>query len=71
LVALPLALELDRLAWSLVLRLDGLEKVKDVLSARSRPQGKEMVVLICERATAADRHKTRVAVFREDHKPQY
>jgi hypothetical protein len=44
-----------------------LEAVKDVLRARGRPQGEELVIRIGEGSTAADRHETRVAVFREDH----
>src|SRR5262249_7651121 len=63
----PGAGPLDRLTRSRVLRLSRLEEVKDVLRARCRPQGEELVIRIGERPTAADRHETRVAVFREDH----
>ena len=58
---------LDRLTRSRVLRLSRLEEVKDVLRARCRPEGEELVVRIGEGPTAADRDETRVAVFREDH----
>ena len=58
---------LDRLTRTRVLRLSRLEEVKDVLRARCRPQGEELVIRIGEGSTAADRHETRVAVFREDH----
>ena len=57
---------LDRLTRSRVLRLSRLEEVKDVLRARCRPQGEELVIRIGEGPTAADRYETRVAVFRED-----
>jgi hypothetical protein len=58
---------LDRLTRSRVLRPSRLEEVKDVLSARCRPQGEELVIRIGEGSTAADRYETRVAVFWEDH----
>ncbi len=67
LAARPCACPLDRLTRSRVLRLSRLEEVKDVLRARCRPQGEELVIGIGEGPTAADRHETRVAVFREDH----
>src|SRR4029077_16506176 len=57
----------DRLTRSRVRRLRRLEEVKYVLRARCRPQGEELVIRIGEGPAAADRHKTRVAVFREDH----
>ena len=63
----PSASMVDRLTWSWVLRLSRLEEVKDVLRARCRPQGEELVIRIGECPTAADRHETRVANFREDH----
>ena len=44
-----------------------MEPVEDVLRGRRRPQGEEVVIRIGEGPTAADRHETRVAVFREDH----
>ena len=44
-----------------------LEEVKDVLRALCRPQSEELVIRFGEGPTAADRHETRVAVFREDH----
>ena len=58
---------LDRLTWPWVFKPSRLEEVKDVLRARCRPQGEELVIRIGEGPTAADRHETRVAVFREDH----
>ena len=57
----------DRLSWSGVLRLSRREEVKNVLRARCRPQGEELVICIGEGPTAADRHEPRVALFREDH----
>src|SRR5687768_2757057 len=44
-----------------------LEKIEDVLRARCRPQGEELMIRIGEGPTATDRHETRVADFREDH----
>jgi hypothetical protein len=35
---------LDRFTWSRVVRLSRLEQLKDVLRARGRPQGEEMVI---------------------------
>src|SRR6266571_8754298 len=67
LAARPCARLLDRLTRSRVLRLSRLEEVKDVLPARCRPQGEELVIRINEGPTTADRHETRVAVFRKDH----
>ena len=67
LAAHPRAHLLDRLTRSRVLRLSRLEEVEDVLGARCRPQGEELVIRIGERPTAADRHETRVALLREDH----
>ena len=58
---------LDRVARPWVFRPSRLEQVKDVLRARCRPQGEELVIRIGEGATAADRYETRAAVFREDH----
>jgi hypothetical protein len=57
----------DRLARSWVRGLRRLEEVKDVLRARSRPEGEEPVIRIGEGSTPADRHETRVALFRENH----
>jgi len=57
----------DRLTRSRVRRLRRREEVKDVLRARCRPQGEELVIRVGEDPTTADRHETRVAVFREDH----
>src|ERR1700730_17729460 len=61
---------LNRLTRSRILRPSRLEPVEDVLRARCRPQGEELVIRIGERSTAADRHETRVAVFWEDHAQQ-
>ena len=57
----------DRLTRSPVLWLSRLEEVEYVLRARCRPQSEETVIRIGEGPTAADRHETRVALFREDH----
>src|ERR1700682_50377 len=54
---------LSRLTRSLVLRLSRLEEVKDVLRARCRPQGEELVIRIGEGPTAADRQETRGGVL--------
>src|SRR5256885_355477 len=67
LTARPCAGLLDRLTRSRILRLSRLEEVEDVLRTRCRPQGQEQMIGIGEGPTAADRHETRVAVFREDH----
>jgi hypothetical protein len=40
----PSAGVLDRFTWSQVARLSRLEQVKDVLGARRRPEGEEMVI---------------------------
>ncbi len=58
---------LDRFAWSRVIRLSRLEKVKDVLRARRRPKSEEMVIRISEGPTAANRHEARVPNLRKDH----
>ena len=58
---------IDRLTRSRVLGLSRLEKVKNVLCARCRPQSEEMVIRVGEGPTAADRHETRVSDLREDH----
>jgi hypothetical protein len=52
---------------SRVLGPNRLEQVEDVLGARCRPQGEEVVIRIGEGPAAADRHETRVALLREDH----
>src|SRR6266571_4302210 len=70
LAARPGAGLLNRLTRSRVLRPTRLEPVEDVLRARCRPQGEELVIRIGEGPTAADGHETRVAVFREDHTQQ-
>src|ERR1700674_5366638 len=67
LAAHPGASLVDRVTRSPVLRLSRIEEIKDMLRARCRPQGEELVIRIGEGPTAADRHETRVAVFREDH----
>jgi hypothetical protein len=58
---------LDSLTRSRVVGPNPFEPVEDVLGARCRPQGEEMVIRIAESSTAADRHETRVTVFGEDH----
>jgi hypothetical protein len=63
----PSAGMLDRLTRSWVLRLRRLEKVKNVLCARRRPESEEMVIRIGEGPTAADRHEASVTDLREDH----
>src|SRR5207237_9081070 len=64
----PGARLLNRLTRSRVLRPSRLEEVKDVLCARCRPQGEQLVLRIGESPTAADRHETRVAGLRKDHR---
>src|SRR5438445_352343 len=66
LAARPGPPEFDRATRSQVLRPSRLEEVQDVFRARCRPQGEEIVIRISEGPTAADRHETRVAFFRED-----
>jgi len=63
----PRAELLDRLTRSRVPGPARLEEVKDVLGARCRPQGEELVIRIGKSPTAADRHETTVAGFRKDH----
>jgi hypothetical protein len=58
---------LNRLTRARVLRPNRLEPVEDVLRACCRPEGEELVIRIGEGPTAADRHETRVAGFREYH----
>src|SRR6266480_5616930 len=60
LAAHPRADLLDRLTRSRVQRLCRLEEVEDVVRARCRPQGEQLVIRIGERPTAADRHETTV-----------
>jgi len=48
---------LDRLTRPSVLRLGRLEQVKDVLRARRRPKGEEMVVRVGQGPTTPDRHE--------------
>src|SRR5487761_1138459 len=66
LAACPGPPEFDCATRSRVLRPSRLENVQDVFRARCRPEGEEMVIRISEGPTAADRHETRVAFFRED-----
>src|SRR5438552_16770850 len=66
LAARPGPPEFDRATRSRVLRPSRLEEVQDVSRARCRPEGEEMVIRISEGPTAADRHETRVALFRQD-----
>lgn len=58
--------EFDRLTRSRVLGASRFEETQDMLRARRRPQGEEVVIRIGEGPTATDRHQTRVAFFRED-----
>jgi hypothetical protein len=58
---------LDRFTWSWVLRLNRLEQVKDMLRARRRPKGEEMMIRISEGPTATKRDEARVPNLREDH----
>ena len=67
LLAGPAAALDNGLARPRVGRLHLLEEVKDVLRARCRPQGEELVIRIGEGPTAADRHEARVSDLREDH----
>src|ERR1700716_811175 len=66
LAARPGPPEFDRATRSQVLRPSRLKEVQDVFCARCRPHGEKMVIRIGEDPTAADRHETRVAFFRED-----
>ncbi|BAH51182.1 hypothetical protein ROP_29350 [Rhodococcus opacus B4] len=63
----PRAGMLDRLTRSWVLGPNRLEQGQNVLRARCRPQGEELVVRVGEGSTAADRHEARVSDLREDH----
>jgi hypothetical protein len=66
LAARPAAGLLDGLTRSWVVRPNQLEPLEDVLGARCRPQGQELVIRIGEDSTAADRHEARVAIPGED-----
>jgi hypothetical protein len=61
---------LNRVAGSRVPWPNRLEPAENVLRARGRPQGEVVVVRFGEGPTAADRHETWVADFREDHTQQ-
>jgi len=63
----PSAGMLDRLTRSWVLWLSRLEKVKNALCARCRPQSEEMVIRVGEAPTVTDCHEARVSDLREDH----
>ena len=63
----PCADLLDRLTRSRILGPSRLEEVENVLRARCRPEGQELVMRIAERPATADGHETTVAVLREDH----
>jgi hypothetical protein len=58
---------LNRLTRSRIIWLYRLEEVKYVLRTGRSPQGKEMVVRICEGPAAPDRDKTRVSDLRQNH----
>jgi hypothetical protein len=58
---------LNCLTRSWVLRLRRLEQVEDVLCARCRPKGEELLIRIGEGPAAADRDEARVSDLREDH----
>ena len=59
----------DRFTWSWVIRLSGLEQVKDVLRARRRPKREKLVLRVGAGPTATNRHKPGVPNLREDHGP--
>ena len=59
--------EFDRATRTVVARARPLEVVHRMLRACGRRQGEKVVIRIRESSTAADRHETKVAVFREDH----
>ena len=44
-----------------------LEVFEDVFGARRRPQREQVVVLVGQRAAAADRDHARISHLREDH----
>src|SRR5258706_4487075 len=58
---------LDCPARSRVKRPSRLEEAKNVLRPQCRPKSEELMIRIGEGSTTADRHETRVAVFRQDH----
>ncbi|MFN8487094.1 MAG: hypothetical protein U0350_05835 [Caldilineaceae bacterium] len=66
LAAHPRSNLLDCLAGPQVGRLRRLEEVQNVLCARSRPNGEELMVGVRERPPAADGDEAGVAVFGED-----
>ena len=59
----------DRFTWSWVIRLSGLEQVKDLLRARRRPKREKLVLRVGAGPTATNRHKPGVPNLREDHGP--
>src|SRR3954447_13631821 len=63
----PRAGMLDGLTRSRVVRAIGLEPVENMLGTHRRLECEQVVVLIGESPTAADRHEPRIAVSREDH----
>ena len=58
---------LDRMPWPRVQWPHSLEQVQDVLRACGCPQGQKPMVVVGERAAAADRDEPSVANLREDH----
>jgi hypothetical protein len=68
LAAHPGAGVVDRVTWSRVVRAGRVEEVENVLGARRRPQGEEMVVLVGEAPPAANGHQARIADRRKDHR---
>jgi len=67
LTAHPSAGMFDCLTRSRVLRLRRFEVIKNVLSARCRPEGQKVVIRIGQSAAAADRDVARISDLREDH----
>jgi len=58
---------LDGLPWPWIIGMSRLEQVQDVLGARCRPEGEQVMVRVREGSAAADRHQARVAHRRKDH----
>ena len=66
--ARPRSSLVDSMARPRVVGPHRLEEMQDVLRARGRPEGKQLVVRIRKRATTANRDEARVSFFWEDQR---
>jgi hypothetical protein len=63
----PRTPEVDRPAWTVVLRPFALEVMERVLRAVSRPHGEAMVIVVLEGPAATHRDESWIADLGEDH----